>query len=62
MEGFKVSDFRLITGFAKGFKTIGDKLADTAAEDSLFTEEIRFRFFLEVVWMTPARVPPMPRA
>ena len=47
MEGFKVSDFRLITGFAKGFKTIGDKLADTAAEDSLFTEEIRFRFFLE---------------
>ena len=47
MEGFKVSDFRLITSFAECFETVGDELADTAAEDCLFTEEVRFRFFLE---------------
>ena len=47
MEGFKISDFRLITSFAKSFKTVGDELADAATEDCLFTEEVRFRFFLE---------------
>ena len=47
MEGFKVSDFRLITSFAEGFETVGDQLADAAAEDCLFTEEVCFRFFLE---------------
>ena len=47
MEGFEVSDFRLVTSFAEGFETVGDELANAAAEDCLFTEEVCFRFFLE---------------
>ena len=47
MEGFKIGDFRLIAGFAEGFESVGDQLADTAAQDSLFSEQVGFRFFLE---------------
>ena len=47
MEGFKISDFRLIAGFAQGFEPVGDQLADPAAQDSLFPEQVGFRFFLE---------------
>ena len=47
MEGFEISDFRLVACFAEGFEAVGDQLADTAAEDCLFTEEVCFCFFLE---------------
>ena len=47
VERFKIGDFRLVACFAQRFEPVGNELADTAAENGLFAEEVRFCFFLE---------------
>src|SRR5580704_11167987 len=47
VHAFKISDFGLIASGDEGVEARFDELADAAAEDGLFTEEIRFGFFGE---------------
>ena len=47
VEAFEIGDFRLIARFGERFETRFDQSADTAAEDGLFAEKIRFGFFGE---------------
>ena len=47
VERFKIGDFRLVACFAQRFEPVGNELADTAAENGLFAEEVCFCFFLE---------------
>ena len=62
VQALEVGDLRLIPCLDQRFETGGDERADAAAEHRLLAEQIRFRFFREVVSITPARVQPMPLA
>src|ERR1019366_1699040 len=47
VEALEVSDFGGVAGFDQGFEPCPDELGGTAAEDSLFAEEVAFGFFAE---------------
>ena len=47
VHAFEISHFGLITRFDEGFETRLDEVADAAAKNGLFAEEVGFGFFFE---------------
>ena len=48
MQALKVGHFRRVAGFDQGLKTCFDEFHRTAAQHSLFAEQVGFCFFAEV--------------